>query len=572
MIQELGLGVARLRGSWLQMSRSPSHRQVDGVGRLAYLTARVLQVTTFALCVKVVGNKRARDVCLATSVPLSVWQEHLTPWLSPVEAARLRGACKALKGVMDECPVDLGDVRSYVLNDALTCFPAAPSLEMVIGKKLPASRKTKLVQLLRQHGGRLKRVTAEGEGAQQVLDSALRASALPKLTYFEMIVSDREHRQWLSDGRLRLLEEVHAELTIAKAFPSSMEHLRQLPHLRDLTIRGLEVSIPAAVFPAFIPPSLKTLTLDHLRGPVLESLLLQLPPMLQASGAGLEELQVISSWAICAESGVALARVLHTCSSTLKIFSVIDTAVSTRPLDRPCADEVALGLVSCCEGLERLEVPWEVFSRLPPTCPPFARLTHLRVTAGAYDPIDLASPVWNLVASGLLPALADLHLEGRKELSWERDGGCRLARALEGMAGTLRQLTLKDASLLKAPPSAACHELGLAVGKLRRLTFLSLQVSEDGRSYEAMGRGLAASGGCPLLSELRVNEIKRNLGCLAFEPSLIVPTVRNLHISAGIRGKEEEALVLYSGLVQMGYKPRLTNSWISFWLPMPKCS
>jgi hypothetical protein len=412
-------------------------------------------------------------------------------------AARVRGVCKALRGVMNECPVELGDVRSHTLKDALTYFPAAPSLHMVIGKKLPASRKSKLVQVLRQHGDTLKRVTAEGDIAEQVLESTLRAGGLPKLTYFKMIASCPEHGQWLSDGRLRPLEEVHVGLSSADDLPA-LGHLRQLLHLRSLEIEGENAPVPEAVFPAFIPPSLKTLTLDHLHGPLLESLLLQLPSMLQASGTGLVELKVISAATISEESGVALARVLQSCSSTLKTFRIVTADVPGSLFERDFGSEVALGLESCCEGLERLEVPWEVFKNLPPTCPAFTRLTHLTFKGDA-APIDLSSPVWDRVASGLLPALADLHLEANG-LWWGNSWRYRgFLRALEeGVAGTLRRLTLQDESESHSPHSATCHELGVAIGKMRRLTYLSLRLTRDGKScLPRRGAGPGGIGGLP---------------------------------------------------------------------------
>jgi hypothetical protein len=513
---------------------------------------------------QVVGSKRAREkeepprLSLATALPLSVWQEHLAPRLSRVEAVRLSTVCQALRGVMSECPVDVGEVRSYSLEDALTCFPAAQSMDLVILRKLQSGRRSKVVHLLRRHGETLKHVRPRGEGAEQAIDSAVRLGALPKLTYFKMIASCTQHGQWLSDGRLRHLEEVCVALRDAEAFHASMEHLRQLSHLRDLTIQGLRAPMPAAVFPAFIPPSLKTLTLDHVQGPALESLLQQMPPMLQASGAGLVELQVISAVTISEESGAELARVLQTCSPTLKTLRIISSDVSGGIVDRDSAFEVALGLESCA-GLERLEVPGEIFCSLPPTCPAFTRLTHLTFK-GDNAPIDLTSPVWGLVASGLLPALTDLHVKASKGLSWGAEGQCGLARALEGVAGTLTRLTLEDLALSNVPPSAACRALGFAMGKMRRLSYLSLRLSQDGQSYHAMGRGGAASGGCPPLSVLRMKDVRQNLGCLAYEPSLIVPSVRNLHVSAGGGGREgEDVLVLYCGLVQMGYKRRFTT-------------
>jgi hypothetical protein len=50
------------------------------------------------------------------------------------------------------------------------------------------------------------------------------------------------------------------------------------------------------------------------------------------------------------------------------------------------------------------------------------------------------------------------------------------------------------------------YELGVAVGKLRRLKDLALDLSEDGRAYHAVAQGLAASGGdrpLPLLWRVR---------------------------------------------------------------------
>jgi hypothetical protein len=73
-----------------------------------------------------------------------------------------------------------------------------------------------------------------------------------------------------------------------------------------------------------------------------------------------------------------------------------------------------------------------------------------------------------------------------------------------------------------------------------------------------MGRGLAASGGCPPLFELQLQEIRTSIDVLAYEPSLIVPSVRRLQIHGGYTDPEP-ALLLCCGLVQMGYKHRFIN-------------
>jgi hypothetical protein len=298
--------------------------------------------------------------------------------------------------------------------------------------------------------------------------------------------------------------------------------LRQLPRLRSLIVEGRGESFMATI-PPFIPRSLKTLALRFVSADPLEALLRDLPSMLQASGAGLEVFEVGDMTKLSAEDGAAIARVLRLCSTTLRRVSLRHQ--NRHALDPAFASEVALGLVSCCEGLERLKVPWGVFKRLPPTCPAFKRLIHLTVWEEA-EPIDVTSPVWDLVAGELLPALGEVTIEGLEGLSWGAEGKRRLIRALEAVAGTLRRLSLHDFKPGR-PFDAVCYELGVAIGKMRRLSYLSLDVSEDGRSYQVIARGLAASGGCPLLFELHLGGFRRNMDFIAYEPSLIVPSVRN---------------------------------------------
>jgi hypothetical protein len=174
----------RVARRWLRVFRQP--RQVVGGGTLIRYSELTLSPA------QVVGGKRPHSsvaaqheslLCLnlAVALPLVVWQDHLTPRLSVVEAARLRGVCKALRGVMDECPLKLGNVAPEVLRTALTCFPAAQSFELMIDDKLTAAEERQGVELLRRHGGALKRVVVKDQGAAQVFWSAVRAGALPKL-------------------------------------------------------------------------------------------------------------------------------------------------------------------------------------------------------------------------------------------------------------------------------------------------------------------------------------------------------------------------------------------------------
>jgi hypothetical protein len=74
-----------------------AHTQASGtvLQGLPALPRDVMRAELLCSC-QVAGGKRARDegepprLSLATALPLSVWQDHLTPRLSRVEAARLR--------------------------------------------------------------------------------------------------------------------------------------------------------------------------------------------------------------------------------------------------------------------------------------------------------------------------------------------------------------------------------------------------------------------------------------------------------------------------------------------------
>jgi hypothetical protein len=163
-----------------------------------------------------------------------------------------------------------------------------------------------------------------------------------------------------------------------------------------------------------------------------------------------------------------------------------------------------------------------------------------------------------MMANGRLPALATFSIIiwdsvwGQREGEGEGGGARRLGRAFEGAGGTLKQLTLTGSR--GDLPARACYELGAAIGKLRRLRVLELQMLCDGRGYHAMARGLAASGGCPELFTLSQIGHASNIECLTHEPSLIAPSVRD--IKMGGFATEEEALLLCCGLVRMGYKYR----------------
>jgi hypothetical protein len=396
-----------------------------------------------------------------------------------------------------------------------------------------------------------------GEGAHHLQPAAVLSGAVPSLTSIELSLRERFHMHFISGDWLRLFEKVRVTAT-REYFDgvdhgqqiAALEYLRRLPHLRDLHLecyRGREVT-----FPPFIPASLKTLRIDVHPAATLETLLRELPLMLQGSEARLEEfyLHFGDDWSraiVPAEVGAALAGVLQACSSTLKILRLRK------------------------EG----KCPWDVFSALPTTCPTFPRLAEV-LTVLPGGAIDMASPAWDVMASGRLPALATFKIDSDGELSWlpvdEWEGGegrlarafrKRLARAFEAVGGSLKRLTFlqRRPSRGHRMPTGAWYELGTAIGKLRNLRYLHVDLFTDGRDLRDVGQGMAASGGCPQLSEILLHHIESNLDCVAYKPSLIVPSVRDLSIWGC--GTEEEVLLCCCGLVQMGPMHRLVKADLS---------
>jgi hypothetical protein len=128
----------------------------------------------------------------------------------------------------------------------------------------------------------------------------------------------------------------------------------------------------------------------------------------------------------------------------------------------------------------------------------------------------------------------------------------RVVPAFEAVAGTLTHLHLN------APDDAAWvvgagHELGVAVGKLRRLKDLALGLSSDGRVYHAVAQGLAASGGNgtpPLLWRVRVVSDVCSVPDLL--SSLLLPSVRVFVSSHTI--SSQGALLTACALRRVGYK------------------
>jgi hypothetical protein len=148
-------------------------------------------------------------------------------------------------------------------------------------------------------------------------------------------------------------------------------------------------------WPPFLPPSLKALSLTLKDGPWSLSLLRSLPGMLEASGAGLERLEVDLDAHYMGEFDdrlVHLARLLRCCSPTLKVFDLaksgsigireglIEEDEHRSRMERLRVQWVGvMASVFTCRELEVLLLPRTKVETLFPPGSAFNRLTQLAV-------------------------------------------------------------------------------------------------------------------------------------------------------------------------------------------------
>jgi hypothetical protein len=291
--------------------------------------------------------------------------------------------------------------------------------------------------------------------------------------------------------------------------------------------------------------------------------------MLRASRARLERLEVeVSPDLECLGDGlVHLAQALRCCSPTLKGFVLgsNNTRVGIHERAQDYATRVerlrvqwaeALAGMSACRELQVLVLPYIDVEPLFPPGAAFHRLTHLEISAykREHPPDAGMMGLWELMASGGLPALAKLKvwLEGLG--GGVNEVRSRVAPGLEAVAGSLTHLHLAGGGLDEVRMG---YELGVAVGKLRRLKDLALHLSRDGRFYHAFAQGLAAGGGdrpLPLLWRVRIyssSSIRANADLLA---SLLLPSVR---VFGPRHSRGRGTLLIACALRRVGYKHTL---------------
>jgi hypothetical protein len=530
-----------------------------------------------------------------SALPVAVWEDHLLPQLTCKEAGRLGCTCEALREVVREHYMALGVVRLTQLRAALTTFPRAREVTLAgHGELWGAGERGALVELLREGGrGRHLAMIRSDEDSSDVVHAALRAGALPSLKGVNATLEYASHRALLSEGLLGGMHELHLKLALPHEGEDQLAALgvvRQLPALTKLELdvstddpdsdeEGDQPVLPVQ-WPAFIPPSLKALSIK-LDARSSLPLLRALPGMLGASGAGLERLEIHLPSSFDKEGDerlVHLAQLLRCCSPTLKVFKLpaCDDNEEDDEEDNGASELLrvqwadVLAGVSTCRELEVLVLPVIEVAPLFPPGTALARLTELEIRdyEREHPPGAGGMGLWELLASGGLPALFRLTVSlagrwsGRKEAVRSR-----VAPAFEAVAGTLMRLNIIKNSLLEAEEDeeAVGYELGVAVGKLQRLTGLKLWLAYDGRVSRAFAQGLAASGGDRPLPFLRrvivASAIMSNADLLA---SLLLPSVRWFFSPHSMVTKEDyEPLLLACALRQAGYKHT--------WAPYLRC-
>jgi hypothetical protein len=524
-----------------------------------------------------------------------VWEDHLLPLLTCKDAARLGGTCKALRGVVREHFRDVGTIELKALRGALTTFPRARKLTF-IRKHFYDKRETwaegekeALLEWLCEggRGSHLQVMMMEDgyHGAANIVNEALQRGALPSLRRVHADLEEEVHRASLSGGFLRGVHELRLaidcnEYSGVEPQLAALGLVRQLPVLTRLELEVLGQIGDPVPWPPFIPPSLKALRIivgDYHAARTAELLLPALPGMFEAGGARLDRLEVIlPSFFEAMGDGLAhVGQALRGCSPTLKGFLLsngFNDDLHVCENDDDDDDEYGpveeverlrvqwadvLAGVSACRELRVLVLPRIVIEPLFPPGTAFGRLTHLEMSDHERErpPHAGVMGLWEVMASGGLPALAKLKVRFEGQWGGAEEMRRRVAPALEAVAGTLTHLCLDNFDFeieWSGDEVEVGYELGVAVGKLRRLKDLTLGLSQDGRFYHAFAQGVAASGGnhpLPLLWRVGLFVIVLvNADLLA---SLLFPSVR---VFASSHCSSRTAVLTACALRQAGYK------------------
>jgi hypothetical protein len=397
------------------------------------------------------------------ALPVAVWEDHLLPLLSCKDASRLGCTCKALRTVVREHFTGIGTIELTDLKSALTTFPEARTLTLQTEYSQDMDVEA-LMQWLRDGGrGRsLTSITFSSYDDKGLVLEALQHGALPSLKHMDASLELETHRALLTEGLLARMHELQLSITCSggdggvKPQLAALGLVRQLPALVKLEVMlSAKGSVPLQ-WPPFIPPSLKALRIDLREeyGRASGSLLQALPGMFGASGAGLDRLEVLlpEDFKGIGYGLVHVAQALRGCSPTLKgclfgaFHDMLSEGVPASRVERlrvQWAD--VLAGVSSCRELEVLVLPYLEVEPLFPPGTAFGRLTHLEISdhTREHQPDAGVMGLWELMASGGLPALAKLSVWIHGRWGGAAEVRTRVAPAFEAVAGTLTHLHLE---------------------------------------------------------------------------------------------------------------------------------
>jgi hypothetical protein len=407
------------------------------------------------------------------ALPMAVWEDHLLLLLKLKDAARLSHTCKPLRAVVREHFMEFGYMKMDKLQAALTTFPRAQSVKLEdMSWGSPKGGGAALVNWLHEGGrGRhLVTVRSESKGPCDVIHTALQRGAIPSLKGVDVPLQNETVRASLTGRFLRGLHELYVRVdSMIESQVTALGGVRHLPALTKLElraeVRGRDPDVhgfKTIHWPPFVPPTLTTLciAMGNHSPSLIQSLLPALPGTLEASGARLQRLDVrIYKLTVMGESLVHVAQTLRCCSPTLTAFRLVIwmggyTHVDAKAED--CEDQLErlreqwaaiLSGVSACRELQVLVLPRiEVEHSFPPGTV-FGHLTELELWC--YEPEGTPDAgvvgLWELMASGGVPALAKLSVRLGEQHTGPEEVKTRVAPALEAVAGTLTHLYLGKA-------------------------------------------------------------------------------------------------------------------------------
>jgi hypothetical protein len=424
---------------------------------------------------------------LATAFPRPVWLDHLLPSLELSEAVTLRATCSAMRAIVADMRADLGYQGVKHLKAVLTCFPKADTVELR-EEVSSEEEQDSVIEWLKERGHSLTRVQRDFY-VKPFHRRAWRAGVFDSIKNVDLQFDKKDDRDLIIDGVVSGVETIFFQLSdeSPETDRATVGYLRTFTVLKDITCIMVSEDIS---LPPFIPPSLEALALtcDSITADGAVPLPGRVAAMITSSGAKLRRLELTLSK--LADEGTArgVRSLLQACASTLKEVELIVDSSLTRPV------EVLEGLASC-QHLERLKAPLSTFAVAPPGNRVTFHIANLCLRRCPSNDRPLSSlALWGLMARGAFPILSSLRLDFGK-WSWGADLGPAIVAAFGGVAGTLKELTLLETDPSgPADPAEAdgvLQQVGEAIGKLRRLEILHLEVGGRGLRYHDVAQGVA---------------------------------------------------------------------------------